>query len=127
MVFLNQNLLANGSYDFRRSIIFITPSITLLETNSCPDCSQNTLKSSGAAGSVANTFNSSPIFTDFINFRARRTGKGHFNPWTSKSPKLNPFKSFGWGTWIRTRDHGIKTRCLTAWLCPILQRKNKRV
>ena len=79
-----------------------------------------------AAGSVANTFNSSPIFTDFINFRVRRTGKGHFNPWASKSPKLNPFKSFGWGTWIRTRDHGIKTRCLTTWLCPNLQRKNKR-
>lgn len=24
----------------------------------------------------------------------------------------------GWGGWIRTNDHGIKTRCLTAWLRP---------
>ena len=26
----------------------------------------------------------------------------------------------GWGGWIRTNDHGIKTRCLTAWLRPIM-------
>src|SRR3954466_13944161 len=24
-----------------------------------------------------------------------------------------------WGAWIRTRDHGTKTRCLTAWPRPI--------
>ncbi len=27
-------------------------------------------------------------------------------------------KSVGWGAWDRTRDHGIKTRCLTTWLRP---------
>ena len=29
------------------------------------------------------------------------------------------FNVGGWGGWIRTNDHGIKTRCLTAWLRPI--------
>ncbi len=24
----------------------------------------------------------------------------------------------GWGGWVRTNDHGIKTRCLTTWLRP---------
>lgn len=29
-----------------------------------------------------------------------------------------PLNEDGWGAWIRTRDHGIKTHCLTAWLHP---------
>ncbi len=28
-------------------------------------------------------------------------------------------EEYGWGTWIRTRDAGIKNRCLTAWRYPI--------
>ncbi len=27
-----------------------------------------------------------------------------------------------WGTWIRTRDPGTKTRSLTTWPCPIKSR-----
>ena len=36
----------------------------------------------------------------------------------TKTKKARFHAPLGWGTWIRTRDAGTKTRCLTAWLYP---------
>ena len=41
---------------------------------------------------------------DFLTRRQRKKARFH--------------APLGWGTWIRTRDAGTKTRCLTAWLYP---------
>ena len=39
-----------------------------------------------------------------------------FGEWARKKARIHA--PLGWGTWIRTRDAGTKTRCLTAWLYP---------
>ena len=105
----------------RRKTNLVQFSISILETILFPVSAQNTSKSLCAASSVTKITNSSPAFKVFNILRARRTGRGHFKSLASNS-SINCVDTLkdGWGAWIRTRDHGIKTRCLTAWLRPIL-------
>ena len=66
-------------------------------------------------------YSSQTLVGSLPRMRGRRDSNSHFAAPEPKSGTYHPLPHilYGWGTRIRTWDHGSKPWCLTAWLYPI--------